>query len=276
MLGLDTRPLSRISNLNKMAAWEGKSIFITGCNRGIGLAIVKHIVQLSTAPRYIFATCRSLKAESARELIELAANHSNLHLFELDVTNTSQLIAIVKEVGKRLLDAGLNLLINNAAIYDLKGSAYATKTSTLDEVTPEIMIKVYETNTIAPLMIAKYFLPILRKAAFNKTSCQPRAAIVNISSADGSIYLNHSGGLYQYKCSKAALNMITKSLSIDLAGDGITAICVDPGWIKTDMGGSAAPLTLSQTIPSLIKLLGSLDQSATGSFFLYDGTLLPW
>ena len=260
---MPTRPADTVHFM--MAAFGEISVFITGCNRGIGLACVKHILQLPASPKHVFATCRSLKAESAQELTQLAAKHSNLHLLEFDVTNASQLAAISSKVEEKLGDAGLNLLINNAGIYDTKGSAYGTKTTSLEEITAETMMKVYETNTIAPLMIAKSFLPLLK-----------RAVILNISSEDGSIQLNNTGGYYQYKSSKAALNMVTKSLSIEFAKDAITVVCVDPGWIQTDMGGSAAPLVLSDAIPSLVKLIGSLDQSMTGSFFSYNGSLMPW
>ena len=84
------------------------------------MACVKHILQLSASPKHVFATCRSLKTESAQELTQLAAKHSELHLLEFDVTNASQLAAISSKVEEKLGDAGLNLLINNAGIYYTK------------------------------------------------------------------------------------------------------------------------------------------------------------
>jgi NAD(P)-dependent dehydrogenase (short-subunit alcohol dehydrogenase family) len=250
------------------------SIFITGCNRGIGLTLVKQILSLPDSPKVIFATCRSLKSDSSRELRGLAEKNPILHLLEFDVTNALQLENVVKEVETNLAGSGLNLLINNAGIYDLKNSEYGVVSNTLDEVTRDLMMKVYETNAVAPLMIVKAFLPLLRRAA-KGPPCQPQATVVNMSSEDGSIELNH-GGHYQYKCSKAAVNMLTVSLSLDYAKDGITVVCIDPGWIKTDMGGKAAPLTLPEAIPSLVKLIGSLDLSKTGSFLQYNGNILPW
>ena len=257
-----------------MAAYKGISIFITGCNRGIGLALVKQILSLPEPPKVVFATCRSLTSDSSKELRELAEKNPILHPLEFDVNNPLQLEKVVKEVEATLTGSGLNLIINNAGIYDLKNSEYGVASSTLDEVTRDLMMKVYETNTVAPLMIVKSFLPLLRRAT-KGSPCQPQATIVNISSQDGSIQLNH-GGYYQYKCSKAALNMLTVSLSIDLANDGITAVCIDPGWIKTDMGGKAAPLNLPEAIPSLINLIGSLNLSKTGSFFQHNGGTFPW
>lgn len=258
-----------------MAAFKDISIFITGCNRGVGLALVKQILSLRDSPKVLFATCRSLKFDNSRELRELAEKNPILiHLLEFDVTNALQLENVVKEVEAKLAGSGLNLLINNAGIYDLKNSEYGVVSCTLDEVTRDLMMKVYETNAVAPLMIVKAFLPLLRRAA-KDPPCQPQATVVNISSEDGSVALN-MGGHYQYKCSKAAVNMLTVSLSLDYAKDGITVVCVDPGWIKTDMGGKAAPLTLPQAIPSLVRLIGSLDLSKTGSFLQHNGHTIPW
>ncbi|XP_028404650.1 uncharacterized protein LOC114527203 [Dendronephthya gigantea] len=238
--------------------------------------MVKQILSLPNTPKVLFGTCRSLKSDSSRELRELAEKNPILHLLELDVTNALQLEAVVKEVEEKLSGSGLNLLINNAGIYDLKNSGYGEATTTLDEVSGELMMKVYETNAVAPLMIVKAFLTLLRRAASsNDPPCQPQATVINISSVDGSITLN-AGGHYQYKCSKAAINMLTVSLSNDYAKDGITVVCIDPGWIKTDMGGKAAPLTLPEAIPSLVNLIGSLDPSKTGSFLQYNGNTLPW
>ena len=257
-----------------MAAYKGISALITGCNRGIGLALVKQMLSLPDSPKVIFATCRSLTSDSSRELRELAEKNSILHLLEFDVTNALQLENVVKEVEATLAGSGLNLLINNAGIYDLKNSEYAVASHTLDEVTRDLMMKVYETNAVAPLMIVKSFLPLLRRAA-KDPPCQPQATVVNMSSEDGSVELNQ-GGCYQYKCSKAAINMLTVSLSIDLRNHGVTVVCIDPGWIKTDMGGKAAPLNLPEAIPSLVNLIGSLDLSKTGSFLQYNGRTMPW
>lgn len=258
-----------------MAAFKGISALITGCNRGIGLALVKQILSLAEPPKMLFATCRSMKSENSRELRDLAEKNPALRVLELDVTNALQLEKVVKEVETTLAGSGLNLLINNAGIYDLKNSEYGVASHTLDEVTRELMMKVYETNAVAPLMIVKSFLPLLRLAA-KGPACQPQSTVVNISSEEGSVTLNEIGGHYQYKCSKAAVNMLTVSLSIDLVKDGINVVCVDPGWINTDLGGKAATLKLSDAIPPLVNLIGSLDISKTGLFLQYNGEIMPW
>lgn len=224
--------VTTVRNPFAMASLGCSSVFITGCNRGIGLAFVKHILNLPSVPKHIFATCRSLKAENARELADLAQKHSNLHVLEFDASDVSsgRLPEIVEKVEATLADFGLNLLINNAGI-NIRES--------FKDVTAESMTKCYKVNTIAPLMITKAFLPLLQRAASVKDiPSQPRAAVVNISSILGSIELNSASRKpIPYCASKAALNMVTKSFSIDLAKDGIIAVAVHPGWVQTDMGG---------------------------------------
>lgn len=97
----------------------------------------------------------------------------------------------------------------------------------------------FAVNTVAPLMLSKAFVPLLKQASnVNKTAPLgvQRAVIVNMSSVLGSIKLNTDGSLYHYRLTKSGLNAATKSLSIDLKNDGILAVNIHPGWVKTDMG----------------------------------------
>ncbi|XP_078355997.1 uncharacterized protein LOC144640799 [Oculina patagonica] len=244
-------------------SWPFKSIFITGGNRGIGLEFVKQFLSLPNAPEHIFATCRSL--ERASELKSLTEGNKNLHVMEMDVNDFESFGKVVSEVDKKLEGRGLNLLLNNAGIMDR---------STLDEVTAEGMITVYKTNTVAPLLLTKAFLPLLRRASSNEDSA--KTAIVNISTILASIADNTSSRMYPYRSTKAALNMITKSLSIDLASDGILAVALHPGWVKTDMGGQNATLTIKESVQGLVTVIGSLDESKSGGFFDFSGKVLPW
>jgi NAD(P)-dependent dehydrogenase (short-subunit alcohol dehydrogenase family) len=255
---------------SKMASYTFSSVFITGSNRGLGLNMIKHILNSSTVPKHIIATCRSLKAENAQELQKLAETNSNIHVLEFDMTDVSgpRLPELVKQVSDIVQESGLNLLINNAGM-NLK--------ETFDEVSPDIMRRTFDVNTIAPCMITKAFRPLLKRAAeMKQPGEQPEAAVVNISSNLGSI--DNITNAYQlaYKVSKAALNMVTKAVSGEFADDGITVVSVHPGWVKTDMGGSGAPLTVDESISSVMKVISSLQKSQTGSFFSYDGTILPW
>ena len=246
--------------------WQFKSIFITGGNRGIGLEIVKQLLSLPNPPESIFATCRSL--ESASELNSLSQGNNHLHLVQLDVNDFEGFNQVVSEVERKLEGRGLDLLLNNAGIMDR---------STLDEVTAEGMISVYKTNTVAPLMLAKAFRPLLRRGASQRSEGDfAKTLIVNISSGAGSIANNTWSKMYPYRPSKAALNMITKSLSIDLESDGIMAVALHPGWVRTDMGGANAAVPTKESVEGLLTVIGSLDESKNGGFFDFNGKALPW
>ncbi|XP_020609594.1 uncharacterized protein LOC110048151 [Orbicella faveolata] len=246
--------------------WQFKSIFITGGNRGIGLEIVKQLLSLPNPPESIFATCRSL--ESASELNSLSEGNNHLHVVQVDVNDFEGFNQVVSEVERKLEGRGLDLLLNNAGIMDR---------STLDEVTAERMINVYKTNTVAPLMLAKAFRPLLRRAASQRSKGDfAKSFIVNISSGVGSIANNTWSTMYPYRPSKAALNMITKSLSIDLESDGIMAVALHPGWVKTDMGGQNAAVPTKESVEGLLTVIGSLDDSKNGGFFDFTGKALPW
>jgi NAD(P)-dependent dehydrogenase (short-subunit alcohol dehydrogenase family) len=100
--------------------------------------------------------------------------------------------------------------------------------------------------------------------------------IVSLTSSMGSIADNTSGGNYIYRSSKAALNAVTRSLAIDLRGKEIIVVAVHPGWVRTDMGGSAATLDVFDSVQAMRDLFARLTARDSGRFFTYDGEELPW
>ncbi|NXG67665.1 GSFK dehydrogenase, partial [Hemiprocne comata] len=153
-----------------------------------------------------------------------------------EVTDPASTKAAAARVGEQLGGSGLNLLINNAGI---------AKPSTLDTATLEDMTQIYTTNTIGPLLLSQALLPLLKKAAQGSPgsalSCS-KAAIINMSSIGGSIkemYLWDLGNFLSYRCSKAALNMLTKCQSLGYREHGVLCAALHPGWVQTDMGGAA-------------------------------------
>ena len=262
----EDRLLLNMAAVSNSRLWNFKSIFITGGNRGLGLEFVKQFLSLPYPPEYIFATCRSL--ESASELNSLSEVNKNLHVVQLDVNDFIDFHKVVSEVERKLEGRGLDLLLNNAGVMDR---------STLDEVTVEKMISVYKTNTVAPLMLVKAFRPLLRRAASQRSKGEfAKACVVNISSVLGSIGNNTEGPRYPYRSSKVALNMVTKSLSIDLESDGIMAVALHPGWVKTGIGGPDAAVRTNESVEGLLTVIGSLDESKNGGFFDFNGKALPW
>ncbi|XP_066253434.1 C-signal isoform X2 [Euwallacea similis] len=233
-----------------------KSILITGCNRGLGLGLVKQIVKATNQPQKVIATCRDV--DKALDLCEIASQHKNLHILQLDVGHI---------VGKE----GLNVLFNNAG--------YSPKSTRINFVKADQLAETFAVNTIGPIMLTKALLPLLKQAVTineKESIGSRRAAVINMSSMLGSIALNNDGGLYPYRCSKAAINMATKSLSVDLKSDGILITCVHPGWVKTDMGGSNAPMDIETSSSSLVKFITNLTEKHNGRFFQWDGKELQW
>ena len=100
--------------------------------------------------------------------------------------------------------------------------------------------------------------------------------IATLSSKMGSIDDNASGGSYYYRTSKAAVNMVTKSLAMDLKRHGITAVVFNPGWVQTDMGGPNAMITVEQSVTGLRQVIARLTPADSGKFFDYDGQEIAW
>lgn len=122
-----------------------KSILITGCNRGLGLGLVKQIVNLANPPKYVIATCRNI--EKATELRDLAGQHQNVHLMQLDVRNTNTFEQFAKELEGIVGQEGLNVLFNNAG--------YAPKSTRINFVKAEQLSETFAVNTIGPIMLTK-------------------------------------------------------------------------------------------------------------------------
>ncbi|XP_069724371.1 C-signal-like isoform X1 [Phaenicophaeus curvirostris] len=259
-----------------MAGLRVSSVMVTGANRGIGLGLVQQFLGLPNPPKWVFASCRDTKGQQVQELQNLASKHPNLVIIPLEVTDPASIKAAATRVGEQLGGSGLNLLINNAGI---------AKLNLLDKETLEDMTLTYTTNTVGPLLLSQAFLPLLKKAAQGSPgsalSCS-KAAIVNMSSSGGSISSPEGWDLMQvvsYRCSKAALNMLTKCQSLGYREHGILCIALHPGWVQTDMGNSVgvtAPLTVDESVRGMLKVLSSLSEKDTGTFLNWEGKAIPW
>ena len=234
------------------------------------MGLVKHLLTSHPRPQHVIATSRSVGGEKSKELEELAAKETCLSVIQLSVDDPATFSTAVGEVDGIVQEHGLNVLVNNAGI----GIKKRLKNVTVDDMTAS-----FATNTIGPLMLTQSLLPLLKRAA-SRTSSKPlgweRAAVINMSSDLGSISANDGGSFYPYRCSKTALNAVTKSLSIDLLKDSIIACSVHPGWVYTDMGGSNAPVAVDESVQGMLKLFARLNQDSNGGFFKYDGTVMEW
>nr|XP_020668319.1 uncharacterized protein LOC110089523 isoform X2 [Pogona vitticeps] len=197
-----------------------RSILVTGSNRGIGLELVKQLVEMSDPPEHIFATCRDPDGPRGRALHDLADKYPSIHVVQLEVENQSSVKAAVAIVQSYLEGKGLNLLINNAGVdtYD-----------TLQTVEQQEMLCTFNINVVGPILVVK-----------------------------------------------AALNMVTACLAVELKGDEILCIAIHPGWVKTDMGTEKAPLTVQHSVQGILKVLASLSSSSTGTLLDWEGRRIFW
>lgn len=249
-----------------------RSVLITGCNRGIGLELVRQFFKHKTPPSILIATCRN--PDKADELQAIASEHSNLHILKLDVDNTDSFDGFAKSVSAIVGDDnGLNLLVNNAGMLPPNRA--------LDVVTPEDMMAAFKTNCIGPLFLTRALRPLLKAAAEGKAKDGEamsigRAAAVQMSTAVASIAENSGGNSYAYRCSKSGLNMAMKNLSIDLKGDNIMVMAMHPGWVLTDMGGPNALIDTTTCTTTMIETFYALTEKDHGAFLRYNNTPIQW
>lgn len=238
-------------------------IFITGSNRGIGLEFVKQY--LNRGDR-VFASCRN--PINAKELQRLWKTYVNqLTLLPLDVTKPEAIKSAVQTVKSHT--DGIDLLINNAGIGTRELSSDENdKISTFGKLNTRKLLNMMEINAFAPIMVTQQFHELLKNGE------HPR--VINISSIQGSINHNSTGGNYGYKSSKAALNMLSRTLAHDLLPDKIYTVMFHPGWVQTDMGGPSATLTTEESVSSMIDLIDGFGKAQAGRFFNYNGKELEW
>ncbi|KAM9269014.1 C-signal-like [Cariama cristata] len=246
------------------------SVLLTGCDGGLGLGLLKGLLEQPTPPRHLFAACLDPQGKAINEV---ALGCPNVVILPLDVTDPNSIKAAVGKVREEVGSAGLNLLINDAG---------TTRRSTLATETAENMALVYTTNTIGPLQTSQAFLPLLKEAAEaegqRELSCS-RAAIVNISSILGSIEAGEAWEERQdvcYRCSKAALNMLTKCLALEYGDSGILCVSVDPGCVTPPLGRGAGPVTVEESVRGVLRLLARLSATSNGTFWDWRGQSLPW
>ncbi|MFT7044115.1 MAG: NAD(P)-dependent dehydrogenase (short-subunit alcohol dehydrogenase family) [Candidatus Azotimanducaceae bacterium] len=227
-----------------------ETIIITGANRGIGLELTRQYLQ---SDRTVIATCR--QPDAAADLQALTSN-PNLQIRQLDVTDQ----ASIDDFSAALKDQTIDVLLNNAGVTG--GPKQGLK-----DVQTRSWLDTFATNTIAPLRLSTVLLKNLQSAE--------RPRIISVSSYMGSIGRPGSGA-YEYRSSKAALNKVMQVMSCDLADDGIIVCPVHPGWVRTDMGGANADLSVEQSAGGLIDLIDKLNQQQSGRFWNWDGEELPW
>lgn len=237
-------------------------VLITGANRGLGLGFTR--AYLASGHR-VFAGCR--EPDQASALHDLSPTYpGTLSIFMLDVANQSSIDASYIYVSS-LLD-GLDILINNAGIpFGLGDWEVSEKFGSL---TFDGLLDIFRVNAAGTLLVTQRYLDLL------KQSTNPK--IIGISSWFGTIggkdenFVNNFG----YSASKAAVNLFMRHLAILLAKDNILTAALDPGWVRTDMGGPAAFLSIEDAIAGLMHVIETLSTETSGKFINWEGKINPW
>ena len=212
-------------------------ILITGASRGIGAALAD---TLSAQGHEVLRTSRS-----APETIAL------------DVTDPASIADLATRIG----DASLDVLVCNAGIYPDKGQS-------LDAgYPPEMWDDAFRTNVTGVFLTIQALLPALRRSAAGK--------IAIISSQMGSSE-RAPGGSYIYRATKSAVTNLGRNLAADLKGDGIAVGIYHPGWVRTDMGGSSADISVADSAAGLAARIDALSIATTGAFETWDGRAHPF
>lgn len=216
---------------------------ITGANRGIGLALAGLLQQRGS---HVIAACRKSSPELAALGVEVVEG--------ADVANDAGIDALRAAVGARTVD----LLINNAGMLRWDAS--------LEKLDLEGIRAQFEVNALGPLRVTQALRGALREGA----------KVAMITSRMGSIADNSSGGAYGYRMSKAALNMASTSLAIELKKDGIALAILHPGMVSTEMIGFRGQIEPADAAKGLLARIDALDLTTTGGFWHQSGERLPW
>ncbi|XP_054714053.1 C-factor-like isoform X1 [Uloborus diversus] len=241
------------------------NIVVTGASRGLGLEFVKQLSKFSKTPT-VFALCRN--PDKAEKLQDVAHTCPNVKIVRADMIEFDQYQEVVSKIHANIQSGGVNLLINNAGMM-LKDK--------LTSVTKENILDSFHLNSVAPVLFAKALYPLLKAADNNAFPLKVgKSAILNISAHLGSIEENTTGDYLSYRISKAAVNMVTKTLAMELKPSDIFVMALHPGWVKTDMGGKAAPLTPEQSVNGMLTVLAKAEESQRGCLFNNRGKRIPW
>ena len=241
-----------------MSKREQRIVLITGANKGIGFEVAR---QLARKNFHVFLGARNVNAgrvaaEKLRAESEGEKQPNNVEFLEIDVSESDSVRRAAEEFSKHA--DHLDVLVNNAGII-VDGDEDVLK------ISDEILETTLRTNTIGPLIVAQAFVPFLKK------SKAPR--IVNVSSSGGQLADGADGWAPAYCISKTALNGVTSQLAAALPDFAINSVC--PGWVRTDMGGANATLSVGEGAHGIVWLAAEAPQKETGKFWR-DKKVIPW
>ncbi|TYI35884.1 hypothetical protein ES332_A03G106400v1 [Gossypium tomentosum] len=268
----------RLQSFASAQKWEGGVSMVQGASRGIGLEFVKQLLE-KNGKGHVIATCRN--PTKATALLELKNQFAErLNVLPLDVTVESTIEESARSITERY--GSLNLLINASGILSIP--SVLQPETTLSKVQESSMMLAYEVNAVGPILVIKHMWPLLKVGGLLGTD-RDVAVVANISARVSSIGDNRLGGWHSYRSSKAALNQLTKTISVEFERkkDPIACILLHPGTVDTDLSRPfqrnvpAEKLFAKEfSVQKLLNIINNAKQRDNGKFFAWDGQEIPW
>ena len=243
-----------------------KIAIITGASKGLGFETA---LQLGKKGFTVIVTART-QQKSDEAATKLKTKDIDALGVQLDVNSSKDINSLVSFLTERF--GKLDILVNNAGVQlDFPGFMPGNSTET---ISMEILKQTFETNFFAPIALTQKLLPLLKKSDAGR--------IVNVSSIMGSLALHADAGspiygikLLAYNSSKTALNQFTLHLAEALKDTLIKVNSAHPGWVKTDLGGEYAPMSIEDGVKTIVDL-SMLDVNGKTGAFIHLGESLPW
>ncbi|MGF6240016.1 NAD(P)-dependent dehydrogenase (short-subunit alcohol dehydrogenase family) [Paraburkholderia sp. GAS38] len=227
-----------------------KTVLLIGASRGLGFAMIEEYLKRGWR---VIATGRESSTEKLRQLS--ASAEGALEVEAVDITLAGQVAALLS----RLKDRQLDVLFVNAGVKNDDGE-------TIADVSTEEFVRVMVTNALSPMRIVEAFQHLVR----------PTGTIGVMSSGQGSLTNNTNGNYEVYRASKAALNMLMRSFAARHQDDPKTLLLMAPGWVRTDMGGPGARLSIEESIPNLLSTIEAYEGRCGLHYLDYLGRVVPW
>ncbi len=227
-----------------------KKLLLIGASRGLGFALAEEYLGRGW---YVVATERDRTTSKLRTL--MGTCDGRLEIETVDIIFPDQVAALRARLASRTFD----LLFVNAGVKN-------DDRETIADVSTDEFVRVMITNALSPMRVVETLQDLVH----------PGGTIALMSSGQGSISNNENGRYEVYRGSKAALNMFMRSFAARHADDPRTLLLMAPGWVRTDMGGPQARLTIEESIPNLVNTMDAQAGKAGLQYLDYLGRKVPW